>query len=338
MAADDQRMMLEEEVLACSFDRWYDRFHGLTFRSRVIPLPEDFVQYLLSDGIALPTAAVVGGQRRDDGSDSDSEGWGDGGGDSDDEEAPSFPELEREIEVAMQELGGAVLPKLNWSSPKDARWMLGCGLQCTTLGDVLTLLKGSDFIAHDLEHSFDYCARPADAGPGRPERFVLVLRQWRDLDDSGEFRCFVGGGRLLAISQRQTAVRFPHLSEESYVDTLCSRILALFEEEVSCRFPLERYAFDVAVGKAPRLRVKVVDFSPWGPSTDPLLFEWEELSELRGAASAAPPEVRVVRTDSEIKAKIEHYHQLPLEVAQLGGQSPEELEALFARAEANLQR
>ena len=86
--------------------------------------------------------------------------------------APSFPELEREIEVAIQELGGAVLPKLNWSSPKDARWMLGCGLKCTTLGDVLTLLKGSDFIAHDLEHSFDYCTRPAEAGPGRPERFA----------------------------------------------------------------------------------------------------------------------------------------------------------------------
>lgn len=331
--------MLEEEVLACSFDRWYDRFHGLTFRSRVIPLPEDFVQYLLADGIALP-AAAVDGERQHDADGSDSEGWGDGGGDSDSdgaEPAPSFPELEREIVDAIQDLGGAVLPKLNWSAPKDARWMLGCGLKCTSLFDVLTLLKGSDFVAHDLEHSLDYCARPAGAGPGRPERFVLVLRQWRDLDDSGEFRCFVGGGRLLAISQRQTAVRFPHLSEESFLDAVRSKIVAFFEESVSCRFPLERYAFDVLVGKAPRLKVRVVDFSPWGPSTDPVLFEWDYLAQLRDAEAAAPAEVRVVRTDSEVKAKLENYHQLPLEVAQLGSQSPEDLEALFARAEANLQ-
>lgn len=33
-------------------------------------------------------------------------------------EAPSFPELVEAIEKSISQLGGAVFPKLNWSSPR----------------------------------------------------------------------------------------------------------------------------------------------------------------------------------------------------------------------------
>ncbi len=39
---------------ACRFDSWYPAFQHTTFRSRIISLPEDFVAYLIEDGVYLP--------------------------------------------------------------------------------------------------------------------------------------------------------------------------------------------------------------------------------------------------------------------------------------------
>lgn len=51
---------------------------------------------------------------------------------------PAFPELLAEIEAAIAELGGRVLPKLNWSAPTDATWLTTCGsVACTNAEEVL---------------------------------------------------------------------------------------------------------------------------------------------------------------------------------------------------------
>lgn len=102
-----------------------------------------------------------------------------------------FPELEEEVERAIRELDGAVVPKLNWSSPKvgppllsathlctrfdqsmqaslvwalgstyvpiaqDASWMsVGGTLNCSSFADICLLLKSSDFVSHDLSYAY----------------------------------------------------------------------------------------------------------------------------------------------------------------------------------------
>lgn len=342
-ASPEADLMFEEEILACAFDSWYDEFRDQTFRSRIIRLPEDFVQYLLADGIQLPSSGARPGNVADNRDDDDSE-WGDGGSDSEEEDAnggdgsshevPSFPELQRQIDEAIAELGGAVLPKLSWSAPKDARWVLGW-LKCESSLDVFTLLKASDFVAHDLCHSFDHCGATARR---RPDEFVLVLRRWYDLDEAGEFRCFVHSGRLLAVSQRHPSIYFPHLSKKEEQDKLIQQISARFEKHIRHRFTLTRYAFDVFVGKPPKMKVSLVDFSPWGPSTDPLLFDWEELADLHAKAESAAPEVafRAVQSERERLGRLENFHAIPLEVAELSLRGAEELDELCRQAQAGI--
>lgn len=46
-----------EHVLACQFARWYTGFQHVTFRSRVIDLPDQFIDYLLQDGVHLPATS-----------------------------------------------------------------------------------------------------------------------------------------------------------------------------------------------------------------------------------------------------------------------------------------
>jgi hypothetical protein len=41
--------MLVKDVDACSFDNWFRTFEKVTFRSRVLPIPDDVLDYLRSD-------------------------------------------------------------------------------------------------------------------------------------------------------------------------------------------------------------------------------------------------------------------------------------------------
>eukprot|EP00931_Biecheleriopsis_adriatica_P068232 TRINITY_DN42221_c0_g1_i1.p1 TRINITY_DN42221_c0_g1~~TRINITY_DN42221_c0_g1_i1.p1 ORF type:complete len:344 (-),score=73.03 TRINITY_DN42221_c0_g1_i1:59-1090(-) len=316
-----QDAMLEEDVLACSFSAWFENFRDSTFKSEIIPLPEDFVEYLLADGIQVPTT------RRDN--DEGSTGsWG-SGGDSDDESDDTagrfhFEELEEVIRTAIQRLNGKVLPKLNWSAPKDAQWVHG-SLKCDSPTEVFTLLKASDFIAHDLCHGFDHCK----CSRTRPDEFTLVLRRWHSLHESNEFRAFVRDSQLIAISQRQTSALYEHLTKEEEVAELTTVIRSFFEQKVRERFPLSNYAFDVYVDIPPRRRVWLVDFSPWGATTDACLFDWEELRDL--PAPGDQLKLRVVRDESECRGKLENFHRMPMELAQLN--SNEGLNELLEKAD-----
>lgn len=344
-----------EEVLACGIDQWYSEFRHVTFETQLLPLPAKVRAFLLSDGILLPPPASRGGAGGCD-EDSDGSEWGDAGpdgsSDSDEDTKPvsfDFPDFEAAVLEAIESLGRAVLPKLNWSAPKDAKWLFNT-LRCQTPHEIFTLLKASDFVAHDLCHCFDDCSdrsSAADAMSSGFEGATLALRRWRDIDESAEFRCFVAADHIHGVTQRHASVYFPHLADGQLLTTIRNSICSFFDDHIRGRFRLQRYAFDVVVGSLPKCKVKLLDFSPWSPSTDPLLFDWDELHELTtgeppchadsGAELAGPastPEVRVVRSDYGRKARLENYHCVPLELVELGSASPDEVERLCSRAEA----
>lgn len=78
---------------------------------------------------------------------------------------PSFPDLEVKIAKGIQQLGGNVFPKLNWSAPRDASWIANTGtLKCNIPGEIFLLLKASDFVTHDLTAAFECCPPPLADG------------------------------------------------------------------------------------------------------------------------------------------------------------------------------
>ncbi len=94
----------------------------------------------------------------DSDSDSDSEDEGNDAQESKSEKpapAPTyaFPALDAQIREAIRTYEGGVFPKLNFSAPQDAAWLLPAGapLRCTAPADVYLLLKSSDFVSHDLD-------------------------------------------------------------------------------------------------------------------------------------------------------------------------------------------
>uniref|UniRef100_A0A8R7PMC9 Cell division cycle protein 123-like protein n=1 Tax=Triticum urartu TaxID=4572 RepID=A0A8R7PMC9_TRIUA len=288
--------MLLEELLRCQIQEWYPAFRRHTVPTAIIPLPAAFLRYLAGrtaypdpdEGdqgplpFVLPTLTSgrapfppLQGHFPDPVSllDRDNTDPLFGDSDSDDEGEgllpPAFPELEAAVDAAIADLGGAALPKLNWSAPKDAVFMAADGtVRCTCFAEVAMLLRASDCVAHDLDaeqESSDDDETWVDDG----FQYYLALRKWYPgLRPESEFRCFVRGRKLVGVSQRDPSAYYPSLP--GWSAEVQPKIEDFFEEFIEPQFASENYTFDVYVRADGR--VKLIDFNPWGGYTLPLLF------------------------------------------------------------------
>ncbi|KAF2118994.1 cell division cycle protein-like protein [Lophiotrema nucula] len=270
----------KQHILNCSYHSWHPKYRAVTPKARLIPLPDAFLEYLRSDGIVLPPEETD----HADWSDADSGIFS--GGDNEEEDGddanqdPSahWRETHEAIERTIEELGGKVAPKLNWSAPKDATWIAATNsMECTTPNDIYLLLKSSDFITHDIAHAFDDTdedsAEGSTSGAEIPIPYHLVLRKWITLNPAVEFRCFVRNRKLIAICQRDLN-HFNFLFEMQ--DKLRQTIQEFFDMRLRDKFPDPNVTFDVYI-PPPHDRVWLVDLNPWAQRTDPLLFSWLEL-------------------------------------------------------------
>lgn len=209
-----------------------------------------------------------------------------------DEEEDADPAAEwRDIHAAIKstitELGGKVVPKLNWSAPKDATWIANNTMECRSPNDIYLLLKSSDFITHDLEHAFDDCVDDSSESAEAPKTIAdipyhLVLRKYILLNPSVEFRCFVRRRKLVALCQRDLN-HFDFLFNMQ--DKLRDQIQHFFDQKLKSTFPDDNFVFDVYI-PPPHNRVWLIDINPWALRTDPLLFSWLELLTL-----TEPPDI-----------------------------------------------
>jgi len=267
----------------CAFASWYPRLRHASIKGEVVPLPPAFVSFLLSDGVSLP--ATDAGHEADGDAD-----------DADDHTAAATAQAVSEVRAQVQRVlaafGGKAFVKTNWSAPRDASWMLG-SLQCVSVDDVLLLLQASDFVVHDLTRPYAGCVDAEDINSGepsegdalkasgRPAETYLVLKKWCNLFDSMLFRCFVAGRALVGVSQRYCGEFYDFLLDRQ--DFLCERIFDFFEAHLKSEdaFPDPDFVFDVYVDK--RHRVFLLDMNVFGAVTEPLLFSWDELEQLRAA-------------------------------------------------------
>ncbi|KAJ8764793.1 hypothetical protein K2173_009198 [Erythroxylum novogranatense] len=276
--------MKQEDINRCQIQEWYPKFKSVSVRTIIHELPESFVEYLQDDSGPFLLPLSVSNEdalpnRINNPIGEEDYQVAEGSEDEAEEppSPPSFPELELSIKESIKTLGGAVFPKLNWSSPKDSAWISTSGtLRCSSFSEIALLLRSSDSLVHDLCHAYDSCS---DKTLSRPPKFFLALRRWySSLLPAMEFRCFVWGRRLVSISQREVTTFYPELVEmKTGVQKLLKKF---FIDIVKEKFESENYTFDVYVTKDER--VKILDFNPWGAFTLPLLFTWEELEQKDG--------------------------------------------------------
>ncbi|XP_022103990.1 cell division cycle protein 123 homolog [Acanthaster planci] len=296
--------MKKQQVLDCSFSSWYPIFKHITIDSHVIPLSKDFLEYLDADGIYLPASpndepSNIIEEEEEDGNPS---------------KIPSFPGLEESIRAAIQDLGGRVFPKLNWSAPRDASW-IACGntLQCTCVNDIFLLLKSSDFITHDLTEPFKHCT-DCEQGP-QDTQYELVLRRWCDISEATEFRVFVKNDDIIGISQRDHTNYFPDLGPSA--EQIHEEIEDFHDRHIAGNFLDHDYVYDVY--RQDKRKFLLIDFNPFGETTDSLLFSWAELNDLDVAStdSQSWETFRYVRSAAGIQPSQFLSYRYPVDVLHL---------------------
>ncbi|POO04141.1 Cell division cycle protein [Trema orientale] len=296
--------MKEEEVNRCQIQEWYPKFKSVSIKTLIHELPESFVQYLLDDSgpfllpISVTNEDALPNRIHNPYEEEDyqvSEGSGDEA-EQPSSSPPSFPDLELAIKESIKTLGGAILPKLNWSAPKDTSWISTTGtLRCTSFSEIALLFRSSDSLVHDLCHAYDSCS---DKTSTRPRSFFLALRKWYpSFRPDMEFRCFVKSQNLIGISQREVTTFYPALVEKK--DDLRALIHDFFVDKIRPRFESENFTFDVYVTGDER--VKLVDFNPWAEFTLPLLFTWEELEQGFEEEKEFEVEFRIVESRREVR-------------------------------------
>jgi hypothetical protein len=215
---------------------------------------------------------------------------------NEEEELIQFPQLQVSVENAILKLGGKVLPKLNWSGPKDSVWISPTSnMMCDSFNSILLLLKSSDFINYDLERGANQ----------------LVLKQWYDLDKSLEFRVFVKNYRIVGVSQRDIFNYYVFL-DEVLVENEFMKLISEFHDVIP-EFSASCYTFDIYIEKSNR--VILIDFNNWGEATDGLLYDWQEFDEELHC------EIRLIesQSDSRIINEVAYSNnRLPKDMFDLG--------------------
>lgn len=309
------------EVINCLIGEWYPKYKKHIPKCHVIRnLPRAFRDYILADGIQMPASYFAG---------DDEEGLSEKEKKelrlkrAERDPTTKFKDLHEEIERVIKGYGAAY-PKLNWSAPRDAAWMLpNHQIKCISANDVYLLLNSSSYIVHDLTEALADCADVEDAKQAHEEiEYQLVLRKWFNVSPSGEFRCFVRDRQLVAISQR----------DPNYYDFLEGmrlaieiRLVEFFEDNLKDSFPNKSFVFDVYCPKVEE-KIWLIDINPFSRTTDALLFSWNEILNLKSL------ELRLVNRYSTAKfaAKEHSENHVPFDVVDAAGDTQKMIELMKA--------
>lgn len=294
------------DVNWCSFSQWSPYFKEHITEARVLKdVPQAFVDYLGSESIRLPPPKYADNVTAN--SDNEYSDWED----EDPEPNPcaSFQDFHEEVEKIVEGMG-SVIVKLNWSAPKDAKWILiNNSLQCSSAGDVYLLLNASDHIAHDLDgHIYDECLDKENGKKLGPE---LVIKKWiRDFNPALEFRVYVKDRKILGVSQRD-------LNHYVFLEELQPKLhdaILRFQKDVmsNTRFSVRDYIMDVYIPR-PYTKVIIMDINPFTRKWDSLLFTWNELLEKENDGEF---ELRILNETNmgSMARKDNSESQVPLEV------------------------
>merc|ERR1712004_835481 len=226
------------DVKWCSIENWYAKFRKVTFKTIILTIPNEVIDYLRSDGsLILPKECNAEESDEDEVLEPD----------TNESTQPSFPDFNLQIKAALDELGGAVFPKLNWSAPRDASWVgVGHSLKCESLTQIWLLIKSSEFICHDLTQAFKDCV---DSAAGEIT-YVLALKKWSsDINPATEFRCYIKQKDLICIEQRDASNFYKHISEEK-------------DENVKRKLTnIDNLVMDIT--RPSKDQIKLVDFNPF---------------------------------------------------------------------------
>jgi D123 len=168
------------------------------------------------------------------------------------------------LDAALSAMPGGGFIRLGSRSPKDTALALMTGIKAEDAPSALALLcAGSRRMLHDLS-----ACRDAGYAPW------VFVRAWRDIDPRLEFRCFIDGGELVGISTCHGGGVGQVLLPEDLNRFL--RATTALSTKISATYRQNAFVADIYFDFASAENPLLIEVNPWGPPTDPCLFDWHE--------------------------------------------------------------
>lgn len=142
-----------------------------------------------------------------------------------------YKRFDQFVQANLAKLGGSFFVKLNSVSPKDVV-ASGKELRFTNAKDALLLLMKSGRTLGTLRQ--------------RRLPIAIMLREWCDLPEPMEFRCFIHRNRLRAVSQYQCYTFYPQLQDRALQASIVARITQFYGATFMA-VPYEDCVMDVVV-------------------------------------------------------------------------------------------
>lgn len=166
--------------------------------------------------------------------------------------------------------------RLGSRSPKDSWVGYEEGFKCVDGRKALRMFLDSERIWEDLQL--------ADTKGYEPQ---IWLRQWQEIPQWGEFRCFMRDKKLVGISQYDylDGQRYDEIAENA--DSIHWAIDKFFTGLFLPKIHLDSVVFDVWVkrrvrGNEQSWEVRLLEINPFGVFTDPCLFSWKDGGDFDG--------------------------------------------------------
>uniref|UniRef100_T1JNB7 Uncharacterized protein n=1 Tax=Strigamia maritima TaxID=126957 RepID=T1JNB7_STRMM len=143
-------------------------------------------------------------------------------------------------------------------------------------------------------------------------KYELILRKWVDVNPAMEFRCFVKNNNLIGISQRDVSNLYLLVGRE---EEILDDIQHFFRNQIRSRFSDDKYVFDVY--RQSKRDVVLIDFNPFGRTTDALLFDWDSLLSSTLDDDNEIPEFRCIRESVGVQPN-PYRNSVPKDFVDLG--------------------
>ncbi len=186
-------------------------------------------------------------------------------------DSPAERDLEKRVDRAIDLLPGSCVVGLDSCAPSDsAIWQKDRSISS---GAAALKLLRSSLLMRDLIQS------------GKDT--TLIVRPYRRMDRTREFRLFIKGGKLTAMSQRHLDRHFARLEEMK--DTYWQRAGDFAEKILAPHMSEKDFVADIYFTSDGA--ILIVDFNLWGAPTSPLLFRtWErDWAQISGLKLMQPP-------------------------------------------------
>jgi hypothetical protein len=158
------------------------------------------------------------------------------------------------------------------------RHMVLRGLRVVDVNSAMRMLtSGSRRVAFDLRVALK-----------NNYRAVIFLREWQDIEDWAEFRCFMRNRKLVGISQYD-CINLGHCPEiaenEGPIRQAIDDFFVVFREASHLGDVVFDIYLDAVDGGSPQppFDVKLLEINPFITETDACLFEWSSTTDFDGS-------------------------------------------------------